>query len=290
MPSLSTSSAPAAAKVARRATNYLLLGLSLPPVIDFSSNTPTEFLRTLNALLIEFEAFQALHSDGFGGSGVSASSLTRAARIPQMFRRVQTAGVGKTRRTSGQASDIGLPLGSSSGSTASLAISNVGATDAYSVPISAVGGGGGLGGGSGGSGFFSGEGGISAGASAGVGYGGSSSTSTGAVMQFGAAESELLPGEEYTHLLTPNLPFDPDFFETFATLCDVLIDAYTKLMSLLPTPRECNGIVADLFAKADAKIRKIIVQGCVKEFEEYTRAGIRNEVASVGKVVLAGLM
>ncbi|ODA77677.1 hypothetical protein RJ55_06279 [Drechmeria coniospora] len=38
------------------------------------------------------------------------------------------------------------------------------------------------------------------------------------VMNFAAAESELFPGEEYTYLLTPSLPFEPDFFETFATL------------------------------------------------------------------------
>jgi hypothetical protein len=30
--------------------------------------------------------------------------------------------------------------------------------------------------------------------------------------------SDLHPGEEYTYLLTPSLPFEPDFFETFATL------------------------------------------------------------------------
>ena len=39
-----------------------------------------------------------------------------------------------------------------------------------------------------------------------------------------------------------------------------------------------------------SKIRKIIVQGVVKEFEESSRSGVKSEVAGVGKVVLGGLM
>lgn len=107
---------------------------------------------------------------------------------------------------------------------------------------------------------------------------------------FSLGESDLLPGEEYTHLLTPSLPFDPDFYETFATLCDVFIDCYTKIMSLVATPRECNPVVAEMFTKADARVRKIIVQGVVKEFEDSSRGGVKSEVAGVGRVVLGGLM
>ena len=107
---------------------------------------------------------------------------------------------------------------------------------------------------------------------------------------FSSTDSDLLPGEEYTYLLTPSLPFEPDFYETFATLCDVLIDCYTKLMGLLSSPKDCTANVAELFAKADARIRKLIVQGLVKEVEEGTRAGIKQEMAGVGKVVLGGLM
>lgn len=110
------------------------------------------------------------------------------------------------------------------------------------------------------------------------------------IVNFAASESDLLPGEEYTHLLTPSLPFDPDFFETFATLCDMLIDCYTRLLSLVPTPRECSGSVAELFTKADSRVRKIIIQGVVKEFEDSTRSGVKVEVANVGRVVLGGLM
>lgn len=215
------------AKLARRATNYLLLGLSLPAVIDLNSSSPLEFLRSLNTLLHEFESFQQLH----GENSISGGSLSRA-RLPQMFRRT---GGGKSRRVTSGPNDIGLPLDDGSGS-------------------------------------------------------GAVNGSNSSVISFAATETELFPGEEYTHLLTPTLPFDPDFFETFATLCDVLIDTYQRMLSLLPTPKECTAPVGELFAKADSKIKKIIIQGVVKEFEDNSKQQIKSEVASIGRVVLGGLM
>jgi len=216
-------------KMARRATNYLLLGISLPTIIDLNGSNALEFLKNLNALLSEFESFQQIHPpDG-------SSSLSRG-RFPQMFKRSATTSKG--RRTS-SAADIGLPMGNDQDSRSSN---------------------------------------------------GSISAGGGSVASFGVGENDLLPGEEYMHLLTPSLPFDPDFYETFATLCDVLIDCYTKLMSLVSSPKDCNPVVAEMFTKADARVRKIIVQGVVKEFEDSSRGGVKSEVAGVGRVVLGGLM
>jgi len=211
-------------KLARRATNYLLLGLSIPTVMDLNASSPSEFLKTLNSLLSEFESFQSIHPpDG-------SSSMSRA-RFPQMFKRATTTAT-KGRRGSA-ANEIGLPSDYTADGT---------------------------------------------------------STNATSATSFSGFDSDLLPGEEYTHLLTPSLPFDPDFYETFATLCDVLIDCYTKLMGLVASPRECTPFVAEMFTKADSRVRKIIVQGVVKEFEEGSRGGVKNEVAGVGRVVLGGLM
>ncbi|OCK91000.1 uncharacterized protein K441DRAFT_616782 [Cenococcum geophilum 1.58] len=213
-------------KLSRRATNYLLLGFSLPTILDLNSQTPIEYLRALNALLLEFETYQSIHPP----DGSSSSSLSRG-RIPQMFKRATHAAGGKGRRSSA-ATDLGLP-----------------APD----PASTI-------------------------------------EAAGPSFSFPASEHDLLPGEEYTHLLTPSLPFDPDFFETFTTLCDVLIDCYTKVMSLINSPDACVAGVGDLFAKADARVRKIILAGVVREFEDASRSGAKSEVAGVGKVVLGGLM
>ena len=210
-------------KLPRKATNYLLLGLSLPVVIDLYSSTAQEYLRNLNLLLSEFDSFQQLHSDTSSSRG----------RLPNMFRR---PGVKSRRSTSN--------------------------TDVHQANEDAFGGPspGGL------------------------------STPSSSVMNFAASESDLLPGEEYTHLLTPALPFEPDYFETFATLCDVLIDCYTRVLALMPTPRECSAALGELFSKMDSKIRKTIFQSLIKEFEEHSRSSIKTEVASIGKVVLGGLM
>lgn len=225
-----------ARKLSRRAINYLLLGLSLPTILDVNS-TPFEYLRALNALLLEFEAFQQVHPP----DGSSSSSLARA-RIPQMFKRAAHAGT-KTRRAS-SATEIGLPMQSSDPSDLKNIAGNLG-----------------------------------------------SASSGASVTSFPLTESsDLLPGEEYTYLLTPSLPFEPDFFETFATLCDVLIDCYSRLTTLVSSPSVCTVALGETFSKADAKLRKIMVAGAVREFEDASRNSAKSEVAGVSRVVLGGLL
>lgn len=210
--------------LSKRATNYLLLGFSLPTILDLNSNSASDYLKALNALLIEFETYQSIHPP----DGNVSSSLGRG-RVAGMFKRATHAasGAAKGRRQS-SATEIGL----------------MEVSDVNSAPM----------------------------------------------LPSGEHSDHLLPGEEYTHLMTPHLPFEPDFFETFSTLCDVLIDCYTKIMSLVNGPETCGPGVGELFAKADARVRKIIVAGVVREFEDASRSGVKQEVAGVGKVVLGGLM
>ncbi|KAJ5963350.1 uncharacterized protein N7479_003226 [Penicillium vulpinum] len=226
-----------ARKLSRRAINYLLLGLSLPTILDVNS-TPFEYVRALNALLLEFEAFQQVHPP----DGSSSSSLARA-RIPQMFKRATHAGT-KTRRAS-SANEIGLPMQSSDPSDLKSTAGNLG----------------------------------------------SASSAAASVTSFPLTESsDLLPGEEYTYLLTPSLPFEPDFFETFATLCDVLIDTYSRLASLVSSPTVCTVALGETFSKADARLRKIMVAGAVREFEDASRNSVKSEISGVSRVVLGGLL
>ncbi|KKK24255.1 hypothetical protein AOCH_001544 [Aspergillus ochraceoroseus] len=206
-------------KLSRRAINYLLLGLSLPPILDVSA-TPAEYLRALNALLMEFEAFQQVHPP----------EELRPPRLPE--------------HEASSATEIGLPMQSSDPSDLKLMAGSV-----------------------------------------------ASSASAAASISFPHTEaSELLPGEEYSYLLTPSLPFEPDYFETFVTLCDILIDCYTRLVALISTPSVCTVALGELFTKADAKLRKIIVAGIVREFEDASRNNAKNEVAGVSRVVLGGLL
>ncbi len=223
-------------KLARRATNYLLLGLSLPTSLDLNASSALEYLRTLNALLLEFESYQQMHPP----EGSSSSSSLSRARIPQMFKRATHAAGNKGRRTS-SATEIGLPMHTSDPSDLKVMTNGGPATGPSTGP------------------------------------------------SFPTSEQELLPGEEYAHLLTPSLPFDPDFFETFATLCEMLIDCYTRIMGLVPSPAMCAPGVGEIFVKADSRIRKIMVMGIVKDLEEASRSGAKTELAGVSKVLLGGL-
>lgn len=313
-------------RLARRATNYLLLGLSLPAVVDLNSANVIELLRSLAALLAEFESFQQLHSETGSGSS-AASSLSRAARLPNMFRRATPGS--KVRRTSSSAAsgsndfgssfDGGMQSGgangsmasssggvgsmvppSSSGGLSSSGIESMGGSALTLVNSESAGSvnGGGSFSNSGVPPLPSGAAGLASGGHGGLngglaGLGTSAMGGTVASTAFATYydnNTDLLPGEEYTFLLTPSLPFDPDFFETFATLCDVLIDSYQRVLSLMPSPRDCTPLVVELFGKVDARVRKLLVQGVVKEFEDHSRGGVKMEVANVGKVVLGGLM
>ncbi|CAH1763415.1 11152_t:CDS:2 [Entrophospora sp. SA101] len=38
---------------------------------------------------------------------------------------------------------------------------------------------------------------------------------------------------EYNYLFVPNIPFDLDYFQTFYTLCDILVEVYNKLLKIV---------------------------------------------------------
>ena len=275
------------ARLARRATNYFLLGLSIPAALDIHSQShpqaapsanafiAQEYLRSLNTLLTEFETFQQHHPP----DGSTASSLSRA-RLPQMFKRTTSS---KPRRSTGGAgvgvTEIGLPMqqitvsspavtnGSGHAANPSVDTTSTSFSSAPTLvnsmpppPIPQS----------------------------------SFPPSSSFPLSTPAADSQnssLLPNEgPYTHLLTPPLPFAPDFFAVFATLCDVLIDAYQRLLGLLSSPDACTIAVGEMFAKADARVRKVVVQGVVRDFEAASREGVRRELVGVQRVVLGGLM
>jgi hypothetical protein len=104
------------------------------------------------------------------------------------------------------------------------------------------------------------------------------------------APSPIAMGHDFQHLLTPHLPFDPDFSVTFSTLCDTLIETYANLLTLVASPDVCSPAVGDTFAKADKAVRKILVSNVMREFEDSTRQGLKTEVAGLGRLVLGGLM
>lgn len=77
-------------KLGRRANNYLVLGYSLPALLDLNANSPLEYLKALSSLLHEFETYQSL--SGFDASGNSISK----GRMGAMFK----SGMGLGNRSS----------------------------------------------------------------------------------------------------------------------------------------------------------------------------------------------
>ena len=70
----------------------------------------------------------------------------------------------------------------------------------------------------------------------------------------------------------------------------MLIDAYQRLLQLLNSPAMCTTSIGEMFAKADARLRKVMVGGIVRDFENAARDNAKKELVGVQKVVLGGLM
>lgn len=214
-------------KMGRRANNYLVLGNSLPALLDLNSGSAMEYLKALSALLQEFETYQNL-----SGVDTTGNSLSRG-RMGQMFKSGMGLGIGKARRASTATDAIALPP---NGDMLGLPKSGVDPhSPLESSPVNAS-------------------------------------------------------GHDFLHLVTPHLPFEPDFTTTFATLCDTLIDTYARLLDLVASPDQCSVAVGEAFGKADKAIRKILVANVLREFEDTTRASVKGEVAGLGRLVLGGLM
>lgn len=284
MPSL------AAHKLGRRATAYWILGYSLPALLDLHAGTGAlEILRALSALLAEFETYQTLA--GYDASSGASLSRGRVAGMLKSGMGMSLGGVGRSgrgRRTST------ATAGSGADSLAhihdppppSSAIDVEQQASLLGIPRSA--------------------GGLSP--SLGSGPPDPSSTTTSPAVSSPATDlaaalasmpSVSVPNQpvvppnlDFTHLLTPALPFEPDFSTTLATLCDALADCYGRVVAeVVDRPEQAAAPgVAEAFAKVDKAVRKILVSQVVREFEEVSRAGVRGEVAGLGKVVLGGLM
>ncbi|KAG9288197.1 hypothetical protein G9A89_020503 [Geosiphon pyriformis] len=87
---------------------------------------------------------------------------------------------------------------------------------------------------------------------------------------------------EYTYLYVPNIPFELDYFQTFYTLCDILVEIYHKL--LVGTANMWAGQFAENVLKADGKFKKIISL-VTKEIDSLARNAVKEELSSVDSII-----
>lgn len=285
-------------RLTRRAMNSFLLGISIPAVLDIHQiprpgseakeyqAAGVEYLKSLNNLLAEYDNYQERHPQ----DGSHPGSLSRA-RLPNMFKRS-----GTTNRPRKSSTAISQEIGTQISPPAvpdtphhQLQHSTHPSLDTTSTAVNPS--------------FLS----TTSNAPTLVSQPSFNSvmptishthtidfSATATFPPPGPADapnSSLLVNETpYSFLLTPPLPFAPDFYTVFATLCDVLIDTYQKLLQIINSPTTCTATVSELFNKTDAKIRKIMVAGIVRDFEAAARENAKKELAGVQKVVLGGLM
>lgn len=106
-------------------------------------------------------------------------------------------------------------------------------------------------------------------------------------------------GEEWIYLQTLLPGWEVDYFEVFVGLCGVLEEVYVKLREMVKEREEGGGIggmgvlgmkEVELFGKCDGKVRRLVVGGVVREWEDAVRGGVKREVGGVGREVLMGMM
>ena len=285
-------------KLVRRGSNFLVLGWSLTRLKD-NSNNLTEFLKMFLSILTEFEAYQLAHPiDGSGGTFGGGSAFNKMRMGTSFLRRNPgggsvVSGVMKGRRGS-SAVDMGGGGGGDSvpePNNSTRSVSGGAALQSHSSgnPLSA---------GSNHSNHgmppvgstspptssmptFS---------SSGYPSGGGTLESAGHTASTGVPAGTLHPGEEYTHLIVMPQPFDVDYYQTFAALCDCAIDTYASISRLAGSAEVCGPNVADLFSKADAKVRKLVTSEITKDMEGRSKDGVRREMAGVGRLIMGSLM
>jgi hypothetical protein len=59
---------------------------------------------------------------------------------------------------------------------------------------------------------------------------------------------------------------------------------------MVSSPSVCTIAVGEVFGKADARLRKVLVAGVIKDFEGAARECGRREIFGVQKIVLGGLI
>ncbi|THX35163.1 hypothetical protein D6D10_07378 [Aureobasidium pullulans] len=98
-------------KLGRRASNYLLLGTSIPPLLDMNSDNPLDYLRSLAALLAEYDTYQQLNNpDGSVGARGRMGAMFKSGMRGVKGRRSSSAAIESLSESVESAQLDSLPL------------------------------------------------------------------------------------------------------------------------------------------------------------------------------------
>jgi hypothetical protein len=115
---------------------------------------------------------------------------------------------------------------------------------------------------------------------------GPSSVPTGSSVGGGAGPSSPTGGVpvsgDYLHLNIFPLPFTPDIYQTFLSLCDSLIHTYRHIERCLDNHLNLTHENYELLCKVDDKINKNFINPTVKEIDSLSRSLIYEETSKLG--------
>ncbi|KAK9454825.1 hypothetical protein V1511DRAFT_501069 [Dipodascopsis uninucleata] len=85
--------------------------------------------------------------------------------------------------------------------------------------------------------------------------------------------------EHFSHISMPFIPFDLDLVEVMISSCDMLVEIYSKLASIISDSSSLPSIaVYESFTKIDTRIRKLVLEPLFGEYETAAHNSIANEM------------
>jgi hypothetical protein len=92
---------------------------------------------------------------------------------------------------------------------------------------------------------------------------------------------------EFQHLKVYHLPFIPDVYETFVSLCETLIEAFKYVNTLVESaPPAIYHESYETLCKVDEKIRKNVIMPTVKDIDSLSRSLIYEETTKLDGLLI----
>ena len=95
---------------------------------------------------------------------------------------------------------------------------------------------------------------------------------------------------DFHHLTLYQLPFVPDVYETFLSLCEILIQCYKQIHTLIQqeghTSMQAQQESYELLVKIDDKIKKQFISPTVKDIDSLSRSLLYEETTKLDSLLI----
>lgn len=95
---------------------------------------------------------------------------------------------------------------------------------------------------------------------------------------------------DFHHLTLYQLPFVPDVYETFLSLCEILIECYKQIHTLIQqeghTSMQAQQESYELLVKIDDKIKKQFISPTVKDIDSLSRSLLYEETTKLDSLLI----